>query len=107
MIGPKLIDKYVIINTHPSLLPKYGGKGMHGMHVHEAVINAKEKYSGATVHFVNNEYDEGAIISQTKVDVLPSDTADSLSKKVQAAEKIQLIKVLNNFDKVSGNFPLA
>ena len=97
MIGPKLIENYTIINTHPSLLPKYGGKGMHGMYVHEAVINAKEKYSGATIHFVNNEYDKGAIISQTKVQVLPTDTAESLSAKVQSAEKIQLIKVLNDF----------
>ena len=97
MIGPKLLEKYKIINTHPSLLPKYGGKGMHGMHVHEAVIAAKEKISGATIHFVNQEYDKGSIISQTQVEVLESDTAESLSSKVQAAEKIQLIKVLNQF----------
>ena len=97
MIGPKLIENYTIINTHPSLLPKFGGKGMHGMHVHQAVIDAKEKYSGATVHFINEKYDDGKIISQTKVEVLPTDTAESLSSKVQAAEKIQLIKVLNDF----------
>lgn len=97
MIGPNLLDKYTIINTHPSLLPKYGGKGMHGMHVHEAVIEAQEKYSGATIHFVNQEYDKGNIISQTQVKVLPSDTAETLSQKVQAAEKIQLIQVLNRF----------
>ena len=97
MIGPKLLQKYTIINTHPSLLPKFGGLGMHGMHVHEAVVAAKEKFSGPTVHFVNQEYDKGAIISQTKVEVLPTDTAESLSKKVQAAEKIQLINVLNQF----------
>lgn len=99
MIGPNLLEKYTIINTHPSLLPKYGGKGMHGMHVHEAVIAAQEKYSGATIHFVNQEYDKGTIISQTKVEILPSDTADTLSQKVQAAEKLQLIQVLNNFVK--------
>lgn len=58
MIGPKLLNKYKIINTHPSLLPKFGGKGMHGMHVHQAVIDAKEKVSGVTVHFVNSEYDK-------------------------------------------------
>lgn len=97
MIGPRLIEKYTLINTHPSLLPKYGGKGMHGMHVHEAVIAAQEKYSGATIHFVNNEYDKGNIISQTKVEILPSDTAETLSQKVQAAEKIQLIEVLKRF----------
>ena len=97
MIGPKLLEKYTIINTHPSLLPKFGGKGMHGMHIHEAVITAKEKYSGATIHFVNHEYDKGSIISQTKVEVLPCDTPESLSQKVQTAEKIQLINVLNQF----------
>ena len=97
MIGPNLLEKYTIINTHPSLLPKYGGKGMHGRHVHEAVIAAHEKYSGATIHFVNQEYDKGNIISQTQVEILPSDTAETLSQKVQAAEKIQLIQVLNRF----------
>lgn len=97
MIGSKLLESYTIINTHPSLLPKYGGKGMHGMHVHEAVIAAKEPYSGVTVHFVNQEYDKGSIIRQTKVDILPDDTAEDLSRKVQAAEKIQLIQVLNDF----------
>ena len=97
MIGPNLLRNYTIVNTHPSLLPKFGGKGMHGMHVHEAVVAAKEKYTGATLHFVNEEYDKGNIISQTKVEVLPSDTAEIVSQKVQAAEKIQLIKVLKRF----------
>lgn len=100
MIGPNLLEKYTIINTHPSLLPKYGGKGMHGMHVHEAVIEAHEKYSGATIHFVNQEYDKGNIISQTQVEILPSDTAETLSQKVQVAEKIQLIQVLKHFTKL-------
>ena len=59
LIGNRLISKYTIINTHPSLLPKFGGKGMYGMNVHKAVIEAKEKFSGPTVHFVNNNYDEG------------------------------------------------
>ena len=97
MIGPKLLEKYRIINTHPSLLPKFGGKGMHGMHVHKAVIDSKEKKSGVTVHFVNSEYDRGSIIRQTEVEVLETDNADSLSEKVQAAEKIQLIEVLQDF----------
>ena len=97
MIGPKLLENYTIINTHPSLLPKFGGKGMHGMHVHEAVVQAKEKVTGATIHFVNEEYDKGNIICQTQVEVLPTDTAETVSQKVQAAEKIQLIKVLNRF----------
>lgn len=98
-IGTKLLENYKIINTHPSLLPKFGGKGMHGMHVHQAVIDAKEKVSGVTVHFVNDEYDKGNIIRQTKVEVLDTDNADTLSAKVQAAEKIQLIEVLQEFEK--------
>lgn len=98
-IGDKLLAKYRIINTHPSLLPKYGGKGMHGMHVHQAVIDNKEKESGVTVHFVNGEYDSGSIIKQTKVEVLPTDNADTLSAKVQKVEKIQLIEVLQKFSK--------
>ena len=97
MIGPNLLNHYTIINTHPSLLPKYGGKGMHGMHVHKAVIEAQEKYSGATIHFVNQDYDKGNIISQIQVEILPNDTAETLSQKVQTAEKIQLIQVLNRF----------
>ncbi len=98
-IGPKLVDKYTIINTHPSLIPKFCGKGMYGMKVHEAVVEAHEKISGATVHYVNNNYDEGNIISQTTIDVLPNDTPDDVAEKVKAAEKIQLIQVLQNLSK--------
>ncbi len=97
MIGPRLINKYTIINTHPSLLPKFGGKGMFGMNVHRAVVEAKEKVTGPTVHFVNEKYDEGNIISQTTVDILETDTPDDVSRKVQEVEKIQLIKVLKDF----------
>ncbi len=98
-IGPRLVEKYTIINTHPSLIPKFCGKGMYGMKVHEAVVNAGEKISGATVHYVNQNYDEGNIISQTKIDVLPNDTADDVAEKVKAAEKIQLIDVIRNLSK--------
>lgn len=98
-IGNNLISKYKIVNTHPSLLPKFGGKGMFGMNVHTAVIEAKEEYSGVTLHFVNDKYDEGNIIKQTKVKVLPEDTPETLSQKVQKAEKIQLIEVLKEFVK--------
>lgn len=98
-IGPKLVDKYTIINTHPSLIPKFCGKGMYGMKVHEAVVEAHEKISGATVHYVNQNYDEGNIISQTTIEVLPSDTADDVAEKVKAAEKIQLIEVIRDLSK--------
>lgn len=94
MIGKNLLTNYTIINTHPSLLPKYGGKGMYGMNVHKAVIEAHEEYSGVTLHYVNNEYDKGNIIRQTKVKVEPTDTAETLSAKVQKVEKIQLVEEL-------------
>lgn len=97
LIGNRLINNYTIINTHPSLLPKFGGKGMYGMNVHTAVVEAKEKFSGPTVHFVNSNYDEGNIISQTKVKLDENETPESLSKKVQDIEKVQLINVLKNF----------
>ena len=97
LIGKRLINKYTIINTHPSLLPKFGGKGMYGMNVHKAVVDAKEEFSGPTVHFVNSNYDEGNIISQTKVKLSNNETPESLAKKVQDAEKIQLINVLKDF----------
>lgn len=97
LIGENLIKNYTIINTHPSLLPKFGGRGMYGMNVHRAVIEAKEEYSGVTLHYVNNKYDEGNIIKQTKVKVDADDTAETLSQKVQKVEKIQLIEVLKQF----------
>ena len=97
LIGKRLVNNYTIINTHPSLLPKFGGKGMYGMNVHTAVVEAREKISGPTVHFVNDKYDEGNIISQTIVELDENETPESLSAKVQAAEKIQLIKVLKEF----------
>lgn len=75
-----------IINIHPALLPKYGGKGMYGMHVHEAIIKNKEKESGITVHFVNEQYDEGRIILQVKCEVNQSDTPETLAEKIHALE---------------------
>lgn len=97
LIGERLLNTYTIINTHPSLLPKFGGKGMYGMNVHRAVIEASEEYSGVTLHYVNHEYDKGNIIRQTKVKVEPTDTAETLSAKVQKAEKIQLVEALQEF----------
>lgn len=79
-----LIDgyKHKIINIHPALLPKFGGKGMYGIHVHEAVIAAGEKKSGATVHYSDGGIDTGDIILQRSVDVLPNDTPESLQKRI-------------------------
>lgn len=75
-----------IINIHPALLPKYGGKGMYGHHVHEAVIQAGEEYSGITIHYVNEKYDKGQIIFQKTVDVSPEDTPESLAEKIHKLE---------------------
>ena len=97
MIGENLTSKYQIINTHPSLLPKFGGKGMYGMKVHTAVWENKENFTGPTIHFVNNEYDKGNIITQTKIEVKPTDTPAVISAKVQAIEKIQLVETLKMF----------
>ena len=74
------------INIHPALLPKYGGKGMYGSHVHEAVVAHKEIESGITIHYVNENYDEGQIIFQAKCPVLPTDSADDVAEKVHALE---------------------
>ena len=75
-----------IINIHPALLPKYGGKGMYGARVHEAVIAAGEKESGITIHWVNEDYDEGAIIFQAKCSIDANDTPTSLANKIHALE---------------------
>ncbi len=75
-----------ILNIHPALLPKYGGKGLYGRQVHEAVLAAKEKESGVTVHYVDEEYDHGSIILQKKIPVLPTDTPETLAKRVHQLE---------------------
>lgn len=104
LIPINVIRDFIIINTHPALLPKYGGKGMYGINVHKAVVKNHEKETGATLHFVNEEYDKGKIISQIKVKVYKKDTAEDVSKRVQRAEKIQLINVLNEFS--NGNIDI-
>ena len=75
-----------IINIHPSLLPKYGGKGMYGHFVHEAVHAAREVESGITIHWVNEHYDEGAVVYQAKCEVLPNDTASDVAQKIHQLE---------------------
>ncbi len=83
-----------IVNLHPSLLPKYGGKGMYGKRVHRAVIEAQESESGISIHFVNKEYDEGAIIFQAKVSVEKGDSVEVLTKKIQQLEHRFFPKVI-------------
>jgi phosphoribosylglycinamide formyltransferase-1 len=95
-IGKTLIELYPnrIVNTHPALLPDFGGPGMYGNRVHEAVLAAERTESGVTLHYANEEYDRGPIIEQKVVKVEPDDTVQSLAQRVQEAEKIQLVEWL-------------
>jgi phosphoribosylglycinamide formyltransferase-1 len=88
LVPSSLVAKFPskIINIHPALLPKYGGKGMYGHFVHEAVASNKEKESGITIHWVNEHYDEGNIIFQTKTQILPTDTANEIARKIHLLE---------------------
>jgi len=92
-------DDYVgrVMNIHPALLPKFGGQGMHGHHVHEAVLAAGETESGCTVHFADNTYDTGPIIVQRKVPVLPNDTPDTLAARVFEQECIAYPDAIHMF----------
>ena len=83
-----------IINIHPALLPKYGGKGMYGKHVHEAVYAAKETETGITIHYVNEKYDEGQIVFQAKTTLTTDDTPDTIAKKVHQLEYLHFPKVI-------------
>jgi phosphoribosylglycinamide formyltransferase 1 len=84
-----------IINIHPALLPKYGGKGMYGLNVHSAVLNAGDKVSGITIHYVDEQYDNGDIIFQDKCEVLPSDTPESLAEKIHRLEHQHFPRVID------------
>ena len=88
LIPENLVRAYPhrIVNIHPALLPKFGGKGMYGMHVHKAVKEAGETVSGPTIHFVNEQYDEGDIIAQYKCDIAKEDTAEDIQKAVLKLE---------------------
>ncbi|NQX85391.1 MAG: phosphoribosylglycinamide formyltransferase [Flavobacteriaceae bacterium] len=84
-----------IINLHPALLPKFGGKGMYGMHVHEAVVAHKETETGITIHYVNAHYDEGATIFQAKCNVSPNDNASTVAQKIHQLEMEHLPKIVH------------
>ena len=98
ILPEKIVDSYPlrIINTHPSLLPCFGGHGMYGLNVHRAVIESGAKVSGCTVHFVNRNVDEGPIIDQSTVEVKYDDTPEVLQERVKREEKIILIRAVNN-----------
>lgn len=97
-IPPVLIQAFPgkMINIHPALLPAYGGKGMYGHHVHEAVIAAAEKQSGITIHYVDEQFDHGAIIFQATCPVLATDTADDLAKRIHQLEHQHYPQVIDD-----------
>src|SRR5690606_26720728 len=90
----KFPDK--VINIHPALLPKYGGKGMYGMHIHRAVAENKEKETGITIHYVNKNYDEGKIIFQIKTEISEVDTPEDVAKKIYLLEQEFFPKVIES-----------
>lgn len=106
LIGPKVLANYKprIVNIHPSLLPKYGGEFMYGKRVHEAILKAREKVTGVTIHLVDTEYDRGQIITQSKVEVLKNDTVDSLSARVHKREHRVLVDTIDRI--ISGKIDL-
>lgn len=108
LLPPYFISSFPqkIINIHPSLLPKYGGKGMYGQYVHKAVIQNNEIKSGISVHLVSEIYDEGPIIAQFETTVTPDDTAESLAQKIHALEHLHFPKVLADFFAGNISMPL-
>jgi phosphoribosylglycinamide formyltransferase-1 len=95
-LGPKTLTRFQgrILNIHPALLPKYGGQGMYGDHVHAAVLAAGEQETGVTIHLVDDKYDHGAILARRKVPVLAGDTVDTLAQRVLAQEHRFLVETL-------------
>ena len=98
-IPNNVIELYAnkIMNIHPSLLPKYGGKGFYGMKVHEAVMKSKDKFTGVTIHFINDQYDRGPIIKKERVIIKNYDNAFTLSKRVLKKEYSLYLEVVDLF----------
>lgn len=86
LIPARLTKRFRIVNIHPALLPKYGGKGMYGMHVHRKVIESGDRESGITIHLVNEVYDEGKVLFQARCEVVPGDTPEDVAEKVHQLE---------------------
>lgn len=95
-LGPRTLARFQgrVLNTHPALLPAFGGRGLYGLHVHRAVLAAGERRSGASVHLVDSGYDSGPVIARTEVPVEPGDTPERLAARVQRAERELLVEVL-------------
>jgi phosphoribosylglycinamide formyltransferase-1 len=99
LVGPEIIRRYVgrILNIHPALLPKYGGPGMYGHHVHEVVLRSGDQESGCTVHVVDEKFDHGPILAQVRVPVMPGDTAESLAQRILEQEHKLYPQTLRQF----------
>ena len=101
LLGPATLTHYHnrVLNSHPALLPKFGGKGMYGSRVHRAVLNAGETATGVTIHYVDEQYDHGPTLAQCEVPVLPDDTLDTLEERVKDRERRFWIETLSNIGK--------
>lgn len=108
-LGPQTLRAFAgrIVNVHPSLLPKFGGHGMYGRRVHEAVLAAGERETGVTVHLVDEEYDEGPILAQARVPVLADDTADTLAERVLRREHQFYVETLQRIASGTIAFPAS
>lgn len=95
-LGPQTLGAFRrrIVNAHPALLPKYGGRGFYGRNVHQAVVEAGDDETGATVHFVEGDYDTGPIIAQVRVPVKPDDRVEDVEERVKAAERKLVVETL-------------
>ena len=102
-LGPVTLRRFAgrVLNTHPALLPKFGGRGMFGIHVHEAVLAAGEDHSGASIHLVEAQYDTGAVLAQASVPVQPGDSPRTLAARVQATERELLVEVLGQIARLT------
>ncbi len=103
LIPSTLINNFTIINIHPALLPKYGGKGMYGSNVHKAVVENGETESGISIHYVNEKFDEGELIFQANCKILPTDTPEDVANKVHQLEYRHFPKVIEDVTKITGN----
>lgn len=105
-LGPRTLEAFEgrILNVHPALLPKFGGKGMYGRRVHQAVFDAGEVLTGATVHLADGEYDHGRVIAHQKVEITPADTVETIERNVMQAECALLVETVSRI--IAGNLTL-
>lgn len=108
-LGPRTLERFAgrVINTHPALLPRFAGQGMYGARVHQAVLAAGERTSGASIHLVDDAYDTGPVLAQVTVPVEPADTVETLGARVQRAERALLVQVLAELASGKRELPAA